>query len=92
MERRSQSLVNMDHAVRFEDGRIRVSKDFIANLQRAEINRVAKAMAAERRLTFTAALGTSSKSLASRARVGLAMQVRHGSNPPQCRGNLETPI
>jgi Protein of unknown function (DUF3363) len=55
MARRRQSLVNMGQAVRLEDGRIRVSKDFIANLERAEVNRVGKAMAAERGLTFTAA-------------------------------------
>jgi type IV secretory pathway VirD2 relaxase len=55
IERRRQSLVNMGHAVRLEDGRIRVSKDFVANLERAEVTRVGKAMAAERGLTFTAA-------------------------------------
>jgi len=55
MERRSQRLVNMGHAIRLEDGRIRVSKDFIANLERTEVTRVGKAMAAERGLTFTAA-------------------------------------
>jgi hypothetical protein len=55
MERRRQNLVNMGHAVRLEDGRIRVSKDFVANLERTEVNRVGKAMAAERGLTFTAA-------------------------------------
>ena len=55
MERRRQSLVNMGHAVRLEDGRIRVSKDFVANLERTEVTRVGKAMAAERGLTFTAA-------------------------------------
>jgi hypothetical protein len=55
LERRKQSLVNMSHAVRLEDGRIRVSKDFIANLERTEMTRVGKAMAAERGLTFTAA-------------------------------------
>jgi type IV secretory pathway VirD2 relaxase len=54
MERRRQSLLNMGHAVRLEDGRIHVSKDFIANLERTEVNRVGKAMAAERGLTFTA--------------------------------------
>jgi hypothetical protein len=32
-----------------------VSKDFIANLERAEVNRVGRAMAAERGLTFTPA-------------------------------------
>jgi Protein of unknown function (DUF3363) len=55
MERRRQSLVTMGHAVRLEDGRIRVPKDFIANLERAEVTRVGKAMAAERGLKFTAA-------------------------------------
>ena len=55
MERRRQSLLNMGHAVRLEDGRIRVSKDFIANLERMEVTRVGKAMAAERGLKFTAA-------------------------------------
>ena len=55
MERRRQSLVNMGHAVRLEDSRIRVSKDFIANLERTEVTRVGKAMAAERGLKFTAA-------------------------------------
>ena len=55
MERRRQSLVNLGHAVRLEDGRIRVSKDFIANLERTEVTRIGKAMAAERGLTFTAA-------------------------------------
>jgi hypothetical protein len=53
MERRKQSLVNMGHAVRLEDGRIRVPKDFIANLERAEVNRVGRATA-ERGLIFTA--------------------------------------
>ena len=55
MERRRQNLVNMGHATRLEDGHLRVSKDFIANLERAEVARVGKAMAAERGLTFTAA-------------------------------------
>jgi hypothetical protein len=32
-----------------------VSKDLVANLERAEVNRVGKAMAVERGLTFTAA-------------------------------------
>jgi type IV secretory pathway VirD2 relaxase len=55
MERRRQNLVNMGHAVRLEDGRIRVSEDLIANLERTEVTRVGKAMAAQRGLTFTAA-------------------------------------
>ena len=45
----------MGHAVGLEDGRIRVSKDFVANLERTEVTRVCKAMAAGRGLTFTAA-------------------------------------
>jgi hypothetical protein len=49
-ERRGQNLLDMGHAVRLEDGRIRVSKDLIANLERTEVNRVGKAMAAERGL------------------------------------------
>lgn len=52
MDRRRQSLVKMGHAVQLEDGRIRVPKDFIANLERAEIARVGRAMAGERGLTF----------------------------------------
>jgi type IV secretory pathway VirD2 relaxase len=55
MERRRQSLVNMGHAVRLEDGRVRVSKDLVANLECTEVTRVGKSMAAERGLTFTAA-------------------------------------
>ena len=55
MERRKQSLLRMGQAVRLEDGRIRVSKNFIANLERSEVTRVGKAMAAERGRTFTAA-------------------------------------
>jgi type IV secretory pathway VirD2 relaxase len=55
MEQRRQSLVSMGHAVRLEDGRIRVSKDFIANLERTEVNRVGRAMAAEHGLKFTTA-------------------------------------
>jgi Protein of unknown function (DUF3363) len=55
MERRRRSLLNMGHAVRLEDGRIRVSKDLIANLEPTEVTRVGKAIAAERGLTFTAA-------------------------------------
>jgi Protein of unknown function (DUF3363) len=43
----------MGRAVQLEDGRIRVSKDFIANLERTEVTRVGNAMAAERGLTFT---------------------------------------
>jgi Protein of unknown function (DUF3363) len=52
MDRRKQSLVNMGHAARLDDGRIRVPKDFIANLERSEVTRVGKIMAAERGLSF----------------------------------------
>ena len=45
----------MGHALQLEDGRIRVSKDFIANLERTEVTRVGKAMAAERGLKFITA-------------------------------------
>ena len=55
MERRRHSLLKMGHAVRLEDGRIRVSTDLVANLERTEVARVGKAMAAERGLKFTAA-------------------------------------
>jgi type IV secretory pathway VirD2 relaxase len=55
MERRKQSLLNMGHAVRMEDGRLRVSKNVIANLQRTEVIRIGKAMAAERGRRFTTA-------------------------------------
>jgi hypothetical protein len=45
----------MGHAVRLENGRIGVSKDLVADLERTEVTCVGKAMAAERGLTFTAA-------------------------------------
>lgn len=47
MERRRRSLANIGHVVRLEDGRIRVSKDLVANLERTEVTRVGKAMAAD---------------------------------------------
>lgn len=55
MERRRQSLANMGHAMQLEDGRIRVSKDIVANLERTEVTRAGKVMAAERGLTFSSA-------------------------------------
>jgi hypothetical protein len=55
MDRRKQTLVNMGHAIRLQGDRLRVSKDFIANLERTEVTRVGTAMAAERGLTFTIA-------------------------------------
>ena len=55
MERRKQSLVNMGHAVRLEDGRIRVLQGFhLPTWSARRSTRVGKAMAAERGLTFTA--------------------------------------
>lgn len=52
IERRKQALVDLGHAARLPNGRIRVPSDFIATLERAEITRVGRAMAAERGLTF----------------------------------------
>jgi len=53
MERRRQSLVDQGHATRLDDGRIRAPKDLIARLEASEVNRVGKAMAAERGLSYT---------------------------------------
>jgi hypothetical protein len=55
MDRRRRSLVNMGYAIRLKDGRFSASKDLVANLERTEVTRVGKAMAAERGLTFTSA-------------------------------------
>jgi hypothetical protein len=55
MEGRRQNLVSMGHAVRLEDCRIRFAKDFIASLERTEVTRIGKAMAADRGLKFIAA-------------------------------------
>ena len=38
MDRRRQSLANMGRAVRLDDGRIRVPKDFIANLPQLAVD------------------------------------------------------
>lgn len=53
MERRRQSLVDQGYATRLDDGRIRAPKDLIARLEASEVNRVGKAMAAERGLSYT---------------------------------------
>lgn len=53
MESRRQSLADQGHATRLDDGRIRAPKDLIARLEAAEVNRVGKAMAAERGLSYT---------------------------------------
>ncbi|MFG1379924.1 DUF3363 domain-containing protein, partial [Xanthobacter autotrophicus] len=55
MERRRQSLVDQGHAVRLEDGAVRAPRDILARLERAEIARVGREMAAERRLAFVEA-------------------------------------
>ena len=52
MERRKQTLVDLGHATRLPNGRIRVPGDFIATLERTEVTYVGRAMAAERGLTF----------------------------------------
>nr|WP_292132048.1 DUF3363 domain-containing protein [Mesorhizobium sp.] len=52
MDRRRQSLVDMGHATRLDDGRIRASKDLLQRLVQAEVARVGRMMAAERGLSF----------------------------------------
>ena len=52
MERRKQALVDMGHASRLPDGGIRAPADLLSRLERAEVTRVGRAMAAERGLTF----------------------------------------
>jgi type IV secretory pathway VirD2 relaxase len=53
LERRRQSLVDQGHATWLEDGRIRTPKNLIARLEAIEIDRVGKAMAVERGLTYS---------------------------------------
>jgi hypothetical protein len=52
MERRKQALVDMGHATRLPDGGIRAPADLLSRLERAEVTRAGRAMAAERGLTF----------------------------------------
>jgi type IV secretory pathway VirD2 relaxase len=52
LERRKQALVDLGHATRLPNGRIRVPSNFLATLERAEVTRVGRANAAERGLTF----------------------------------------
>ncbi len=52
MERRKQVLVDVGHASRLPDGGIRAPVDLLSRLERAEVTRVGRAMAAERGLTF----------------------------------------
>jgi type IV secretory pathway VirD2 relaxase len=51
-DRRRQSLVDMGHATRLDDGRIRAPKDLLQRLEQAEVARVGRVMAAERGLSF----------------------------------------
>jgi type IV secretory pathway VirD2 relaxase len=52
MERRKQALVDMGHASRLPDGGIRAPVDLLSRLECAEVNRIGRAMASERGLTF----------------------------------------
>lgn len=54
-DRRRQGLVDMGHATRLDDGRIRASKDLLQRLEQAEVARVGRMMAAERGLSFVKA-------------------------------------
>ncbi|MGO8739715.1 DUF3363 domain-containing protein [Rhodoblastus sp.] len=53
LERRRQSLTDLGHATRLEDGRIRAPKDLLARLEAAEVNRVGHKLAAERGVPYT---------------------------------------
>lgn len=55
LERRKQTLVDMGYASRLPDGGIRAPADLLSRLERAEVTRVGRAMAAERGLTFNEA-------------------------------------
>ncbi|ARN83494.1 hypothetical protein B1812_08240 [Methylocystis bryophila] len=52
MERRKQTLIEKGYADRSADGRFRAGDDMLARLERAEVSRVGRAMAAERGLAF----------------------------------------
>ena len=52
MARRRQALFDMGHATRLPDGEIRAPADMLSRLERAEVTRVGRTMAAERGLTF----------------------------------------
>lgn len=53
MDRRRQSLVDHGQAVRLDSGTIRAPKDLLERLERTEIDRVGRQMAAERGLRYT---------------------------------------
>lgn len=52
LERRRQSLVDQGHAVRLENGNVRAPRDILARLEAVEVDRVGRAMAAERGLAY----------------------------------------
>jgi hypothetical protein len=52
MERRELALVDKGHASRLPDGGLRAPTDLLSRLERAEVTRIGRAMAAERGLTF----------------------------------------
>lgn len=52
MDRRRQSLVAQGQAARLDNGSIRAPKDLLERLERAEIDRVGRQMAAERGLSY----------------------------------------
>ena len=52
LERRKQTLADMGYASRLPDGGIRAPGDLLSRLERAEVTRVGRAMAAERGLAF----------------------------------------
>nr|WP_299496331.1 DUF3363 domain-containing protein [uncultured Rhizobium sp.] len=53
LDRRRQSLVDQGQAVRLDNGSIRAPKDLLERLERTEINRVGRQLAAERGLSYT---------------------------------------
>ncbi|WP_421416906.1 DUF3363 domain-containing protein [Agrobacterium tumefaciens] len=53
LDRRRQSLVDQGQAVRLDNGTIRAPKDLLERLERTEIERVGRQMAAERGLSYT---------------------------------------
>ncbi|MDH4442700.1 MAG: DUF3363 domain-containing protein [Rhizobium sp.] len=52
LDRRRQSLVDQGQAVRLDNGSIRAPKDLLERLERTEIDRVGRHMAAERGLSY----------------------------------------
>jgi type IV secretory pathway VirD2 relaxase len=52
LERRKQALAHMGYSTRLPDGSIRAPGDLLSRLERAEVTRVGRAMAAERGLAF----------------------------------------